>query len=95
MIEVLVEIKQKSQVTIPSLLAKRLDLKPGDMLDVEERDGCLVLTPIAVIPRDQLWFYTKEWQADERKVDRQVREGRVRKAKSVDELLKGLGLDEA
>lgn len=54
----------------------------------------MVFTPVAVIPRDQLWFYAKEWQADELKVDQQIREGRVRQAKGADELAKELGLEE-
>lgn len=90
----LVEIKQKSQVTIPSELVKKLKLKPGDKLEIEEKDGCLIITPVAIIPRDQMWFYSKEWQADEQKAEQQIREGRMKEAKSKEELWKGLGLDE-
>ncbi len=54
----------------------------------------MILTPVAVIPRDQVWFYAKEWQADEQKVEQQIREGRVKTARSKDELLKGLRLDD-
>ncbi|MEG6512981.1 AbrB/MazE/SpoVT family DNA-binding domain-containing protein [Desulforamulus ruminis] len=90
----LVEIQQKSQVTIPKELLKKLKLKPGDKLQVEEKDGRLIITPVAIIPRDQMWFYSKEWQTEEMKVEQQVREGRVKTAKSKEELLKGLGLDE-
>lgn len=90
----LVELKQKSQVTIPSELVKKLKLKPGDKLEIEEKDGCLIITPVVVIPRDQMWFYSKEWQADEQKVEQQIRGGRVKTAKSKEELLKDLGLDE-
>jgi AbrB family looped-hinge helix DNA binding protein len=89
----LVEIKQKSQVTIPSELVKKLKLKPGDKLEVEERDGCLIFTPVAVIPRDQMWFYSREWQEDELRVEQQIREGRVKTAGSKDELFRELGLD--
>ncbi|KJS81402.1 MAG: AbrB family transcriptional regulator [Peptococcaceae bacterium BICA1-8] len=91
---VLVELKQKSQVTIPSELVKKLNLKPGDKLEVEERDGCLIITPVAIIPRNQVWFYSKEWQADEQKVEQQIREGQVKSAKNKEELFKDLGLDE-
>jgi AbrB family looped-hinge helix DNA binding protein len=38
MMNMLVELKQKSQVTIPSELVKKLKLKPGDKLEVEEKD---------------------------------------------------------
>ena len=90
----LVELKRKSQVTIPSELVKKLKLKPGDKLEIEEKDGCLIITPVAVIPRNQMWFYSSEWQADEQKVEQQIREGRVKAAKSKEELLDGLGLTE-
>ena len=46
----LVELKQKSQVTIPIELVRKLKLKPGDKLELEEKDGCLIMTPVAVIP---------------------------------------------
>lgn len=91
----LVEFKQKSRVTIPSELVKKLKLKPGDKLEIEEKDGCLLLTPVEVIPRSQMWFYSKEWQVDEQKVEQQIREGRVKTAKNKDELFRDLGLDEA
>ncbi len=76
----LVEMKQKSQVTIPSELVKKLKLKPGDKLEIEEKDGCIIITPVAIIPRDQMWFCSKEWQADELEVEQQIREGRVKTA---------------
>lgn len=90
----LLEIKQKSQVTIPSELMKKLKLKPGDKLEVEEKDGRLIITPVVVIPRDQMWFYSKEWKADEQKVDQQIREGHLKVAENKEELFKDLGLEE-
>ncbi len=90
----LVELKQKSQVTIPSELVKKLKLKAGDKLEIEEKDGCLVITPVEVIPRSQMWFYSSEWQADEQKVEQQIHEGKVKMARDKDELFKDLGLDE-
>jgi antitoxin MazE len=29
-----------------------------------------------------MWFYSKKWQSDEQKVEQQIREGRVKTAKS-------------
>lgn len=90
----LVELKQKSQVTIPSELIKKLKLKPGDKLEIEVIDDQIIITPVAVIPREQLWFYAKEWQADEREVELQIREGRINKARNKEDLVKDLGLDD-
>lgn len=86
MTKILVELKQKSQVTIPSEIVKKLKLKPGDKLEIEVKDDRLILTPVAIIPRNQMWFYTREWQTDEYEAEKQIREGRVKTAKSKEEL---------
>jgi AbrB family looped-hinge helix DNA binding protein len=46
-----VQVKHKYQVTIPAALRKRLNLHEGDMLEVREQDGVLVLVPQAVSQR--------------------------------------------
>lgn len=95
MLKLIVDLKQKSQVTIPKELVKKLDLKIGDKLDVEEIDGKLVITPVVVIPKDQKWYYSSEWQKDEKLVDKQIKEGKVHTADNKEELFKQLGLDKS
>ena len=89
-----VDLKQKSQVTIPNEVVKKLKLVVGDKLDVEVKDGKIIITPVVIIPKDQVWFYSKEWQDGERDVDRQIREGKTIKASSLEELFEGLGLND-
>ncbi len=89
----LVEINHKSQVTIPVELLKKMNLKTGDKLEIEEHEARLVITSVVVIPREQIWYYSKEWQKDETEAQRQIREGRVKLAASKDELYAGLGVD--
>ena len=89
----LVYLKQKSQVTIPKDFVKKLNLKVGDKLEIEEEEGKLVITPVVVVPKDQAWFYSPEWQKKEQEVDRQKKEGKIHKAASKGELFKKLGLD--
>lgn len=89
----LVDFKQKSQVTIPNEIVKKLDLKAGDKLDIKEEDGRLIITPVVVIPKDQAWFYSPAWQAIEKKVDEQKEEGKVRTANNAEELFRDLGID--
>ncbi len=90
----LVDLKQKSQVTIPKELVQKLKLRIGDKLDIDEKDGKIVITPVVIIPKDQAWYYSKKWQRMEHEVDEQINEGQVYKAKNKEELLKGLGLDD-
>ena len=89
----LVDLKQKSQVTIPKRLVKKLNLKAGDKLEIEEEAGRLVITPVIIIPRDQAWFHSPEWQKKEEEADRQKKEGKIHKATSKEELFEKLGLD--
>ncbi|MDH7579098.1 MAG: AbrB/MazE/SpoVT family DNA-binding domain-containing protein [Bacillota bacterium] len=81
-------------MTIPSELVKKMNLRPGDKLEIEEKDGRIILTPVVVIPRDQMWFYSKEWQQGEARVDKDIREGKVRTASTKEELFNDLGLGE-
>ena len=89
-----VDLKQKSQVTIPNEVVKKLKLAVGDKLDVVVKDGKIIITPVVVIPKDQMWFFSKEWQDGEKDVDRQVREGKTTKASTMEDLFDGLGLND-
>jgi hypothetical protein len=42
------------------------------------------------IPKDQLWFWTSEWQKKERAVERDIARGRVKETRSVEALLQDL-----
>ena len=90
----LVNLKQKSQVTIPKELVRKFNLRIGDKLDIDEKDGKIIITPVVIIPKDQVWYYSNKWQQMEQEVDEQMDKGQVYKAKSKEELFKGLGLDD-
>ena len=48
------------------------------------------------IPRDQAWFWTKEWQQREREADEDIKQGRLSGPfESVEELLRHLHAIEA
>jgi hypothetical protein len=38
-------------------------------------DGRLILIPASVIPDDQAWFWTPEWQAKEAEADQEIANG--------------------
>jgi antitoxin MazE len=77
----------KHRLTIPPQIIQALRLKKGDYMLMQLVGHKLELTPI---PRDQLWFWTREWQKKEREVDREIARGNVRSFNSVAELLKEL-----
>ncbi len=90
----LIDLKSKSQVTIPAAIIKRMNLKTGDKFNIEEKQGKILLTPVVVIPKDQAWFYSEQWQKEEKQVSKEIAEGKVNVAKSKKDLYDDLGLDE-
>ena len=46
----LVELKAKSQVTIPKDIVQSIELNQGDQFEVTEDNGKIVLVPVAVYP---------------------------------------------
>lgn len=70
-------ISPKRQITIPSETFKKLTLNVGDFLRVEVEEERIVLTPQVFIPKDQTWFWSKEWQRKEKEADGDIKAGKV------------------
>lgn len=70
-------IGPKHQVTIPQEVFENLHLEVGDYLDVQATESAILMVPKKLIPKDQAWFYTEEWQEKEREADEAIRCGEV------------------
>lgn len=68
-------LRSRGAVTIPQDIREQLDLEEGDQFVVTVEDDRIVLTPTSIIPDDQAWFWTPEWQAGEREVDEAIARG--------------------
>jgi AbrB family looped-hinge helix DNA binding protein len=68
-------LRARGTVTIPQEIRDRLDLAEGDQLIVTIEDDRIILTPASLIPDDQAWFWTPEWQAREAEADEAVARG--------------------
>ncbi|MDP2937237.1 MAG: AbrB/MazE/SpoVT family DNA-binding domain-containing protein [Dehalococcoidia bacterium] len=70
-------IGPKHQITIPQESFENLGLEPGDFLEVQVRGEALYLVPQKLIPREQAWFWTREWQGRERDADEAIARGEL------------------
>jgi len=50
----LVEMRARSQLTLPSEITKRMGINEGDRFEVMERDGGVFLCPVIVYPKVKL-----------------------------------------
>lgn len=70
-----VKIGSKHQITIPKDVFDSLNLEVGDFLDTLVKDNAPILVPKKLIPKDQEWFWTKEWQVMEKEADEAIAKG--------------------
>lgn len=86
----LIKVKRNFQVTIPSGLRKKLNIKEGDYLDVLEKNGGIIIKPMKVIPADEAYFHTEEWQKEEAQADKDYKTGNFKTFDNVDDLIADL-----
>ena len=84
-----IEVRKKNQVTIPKAIIDSLEIQEGDVLDCIVQDGKIIITPKILIPKDQAWFWSIEWQAKEKEVQKEIEKKGIGRAYTANELMKG------
>ena len=56
----IVELRKKSQITLPKEIVKELNLQEGDKFDITVEDGKILLEPVAIYPLDYIKRIEKE-----------------------------------
>ena len=90
MIEIITQIREKSQITIPKDLIKKLNLKTGDNIDIDIENDRIIIKPVVIIPKAQAWFWSKEWQQGEFEAEKDIENGQVKRFNSTQELFEDL-----
>lgn len=82
------KIGRNYQIAVPREIVKALRLQVNDYVDIRVRENKIVLEPQALVPKDQAYFYTPEWQKEEGEASRDIEKGRVTKTKNLKGLFK-------
>lgn len=77
------ELGQNNQIAVPKEIVETLNLQINDYLDVRVVGHTIVLEPQVMVPKDQQYFYTQAWQADERRATIDIKTGKVTKTKDL------------
>jgi AbrB family looped-hinge helix DNA binding protein len=83
----LIELRKKSQITVPKSIIKKLNLKEGDKLEIIEKDGGIFLVPVAVYPKEYINDLKEEISYIKEKIEKGDKENIY---DDVDELIKSL-----
>lgn len=84
------KLGQNYQVALPKEVVKTLHLHINDYLDIRVKDNIIIVEPQLLIPKDQAYFYTTEWQEEEARAAEDIKKGRVTKTKNLKGLFKEL-----
>jgi AbrB family looped-hinge helix DNA binding protein len=83
-----IKVRKKHQITLPAAIREAAGVYEGDLLTAEVReDHTIVLRPSQPVDADEAFFYTPEWQADEREADEDIRLGRVYRFDNAEEAI--------
>lgn len=67
------QLRRHSQLTVPADVRKALHIEEGDEVEFRlTESGAVVLRGMTVVPADQRWFWTDDWQAGEREASEQL-----------------------
>lgn len=82
-----VTVGDNGRVTLSADLRTKLGIKEGDTLLAELTDhGTIELVPVALIPKDQVWFAHPEMQARIAEAHADIAAGRTTAIRSAEEL---------
>ena len=85
------KVTRHGQITLPASVRKELGVEEGDLVEIEIVDEKAVLIPKKLVDKNQIYFWTKEWQEAEREASEDIEAGRVKTFDSAEELIKDLG----
>lgn len=83
-------VRTHGQITLPINLRRFFHIERGDVVEVEKTKRGILLKPRKTIDSTQAYFWTKEWQEEERKVDEDYKAGRYKTFESVKAFLEDL-----
>ena len=86
-----VKVREKYQITIPEDVRAKIPLQVGERVEVIAEAGNIVIRPIIEVPRDQAWFWSKEWQEQIVRSKKNIEKGKLKALKSVKEARKHFG----
>ena len=82
-----ITVGDKGRVTLSEELRQKLNIQEGDVLIPEITDhGTLELVPVALVPRDQVWFTHPEVQQRMAEAHADIAAGRTTQVTSRDEM---------
>jgi len=83
-------LRDRGQVTLPREVREALHVDAGDELIFEMTDQGVLVRGMKMIPAEQAWFWSDEWQRGEREASQDVAKGRTTQHTDVEDMFNTL-----
>jgi len=94
MSEIVQQVQKRMLISLAQI-AKRIRIKEGDYVMLEERDGGVFIRPVSWHDKNQEYFWSNEWQEKMKRSAEAIEEGNVKSFTNIEGLLKELGEEDA
>jgi len=85
-----VRVGRSRQVVIPKVIWDQLGLEAGDYFEVELEEDRIVFIPKKLVSKEELWYWSREGQAEINQALREIEEGQAKEFEDVEELIEEL-----
>ncbi len=85
----MIEMRGRSQITIPSEIVKNLGIKEGDKFEVIEKDGGIFLCPVVVYPKKEMTRIAKLIK----ETDAEYKNGQLKTYDDIDKMFMDMGIN--
>jgi len=92
--EIIQQVQKRMLVSLAQI-AKNLNIREGDHVALEERDGGVFIRLVSWHEKSQEYFWSDEWQQKMKRSAEAIKEGKVKAFSNTDDLLKELGEKDA
>jgi len=86
---------QKRMLVSLAKIGKTLNIREGDHVTLEIRDGGIFIKPVSWHDKSQEYFWSDKWQQKMKRSSEAIKEGKVKTFDNTDALLKELGEKDA
>lgn len=88
----ILKVRPNGTITIPAKWRKILGISGSSYIQAEmdETRKQIRLEKVRLISDDQAWFWTQEWQQMEKEADEDIKKGKIKTFKSIEDLIADL-----
>lgn len=77
---------RNGQITIPAKIRRLLNLIDGDLVRMDVDSNHLIITPLAIVEKDQAYFYNKDVQNQVKESEGDIKKGKITSYTDADDI---------